>query len=113
MELIIAGHSTLELVFIPPGEFLMGSSNQLFSESPPHRVTFRGGFYLGKYPVTQAQWTAVKESNPSHFATDPDRPVESISWDDAVEFCEMLTHRCGRLIRLPSEAEWEYACRAG
>jgi len=110
---IVAGQTIVELVFIPPGEFLMGSSNMLFSESPAHRVMIRAGFYLGRYLVTQAQWTAVKESNPSHFATCADRPVDSISWEDATSFCQMLTDRCGRRIRLPSEAEWEYACRAG
>jgi formylglycine-generating enzyme required for sulfatase activity len=113
MASIVTGQTIVELVFIPPGEFLMGSSNMLFSESPAHRAMIRAGFYLGTYPVTQAQWTAVKESNPSHFATCADRPVDSISWEDATSFCQMLTDRCGRRIRLPSEAEWEYACRAG
>ncbi|MHC5537251.1 formylglycine-generating enzyme family protein [Singulisphaera rosea] len=113
MEKIIAGSSAIELVFIPPGEFIMGSNNETFSEAPPHRVEIRQGFYLGRYPITQEQWVAVKGGNPSRFAECPDHPVESVSWDDGVKFCDVLTLRNGYPIRLPSEAEWEYACRAG
>src|SRR5262249_9745907 len=78
---------------------------------PQHRVTLRA-FYLGIYPVTQAQWDAVMASNPSHFKG-PDRPVESVPWDDCEAFCRKLTELTGHLCRLPTEAEWEYACRAG
>ncbi|NEQ10913.1 MAG: formylglycine-generating enzyme family protein, partial [Moorea sp. SIO4E2] len=114
----------LEMVYIPAGRFLMGSpksekgSND--SERPQHQVTIQP-FFLGKYPVTQAQWRAVAKlpkvnrdlkPDPSHFKGD-NRPVEQVSWDDAVEFCVRLSKHTGTEYRLPSEAEWEYACRAG
>ena len=113
---------TLDLAYIPGGEFLMGSLQGEDSEleKPQHEVTVRP-FFMGKYPVTQAQWRAVaslprvKRSlklYPSHF-TGNDRPIEFISWDDAMEFCQRLSRETGREYRLPSEAEWEYACRAG
>jgi formylglycine-generating enzyme required for sulfatase activity len=106
-------------VQIRGGSFDMGS-NERESEKPVHRVTVRD-FFMGKYPVTQAQWRAVAklkqqqrklDPDPSHFKGD-DRPVEQVSWDDAVEFCDRLTAHTGKRYRLPSEAEWEYACRAG
>src|SRR5262249_11702166 len=102
-----------ELVAIPPGEFRMGSDNEFFSEAPAHPVRIRGGFLLGKYPVTQAQWLAVMGDNPSAFRDSPDHPVDTVSWDQAMGFCRRLSDQSGRRVRLPSEAEWEYACRAG
>jgi formylglycine-generating enzyme required for sulfatase activity len=104
---------TVEHVHIPPGEFLMGSGNQFFSESPAHPVSIRSGFLLGKSPVTQAQWLAVNGDNQSAFCDLPDHPVDSVTWDKAVAFCRRLSDLSGRPVRLPSEAEWEYACRAG
>jgi len=114
----------LEIVAIPEGSFLMGSpkdeTERHISESPQHRVTVQS-FLIGKYPVTQAQWQAVAslplvntelKPNPYHFKGE-DRPVEQVSWYDAVEFCDRLSQKTGRQYRLPSEAEWEYACRAG
>ncbi|MEM9276644.1 MAG: formylglycine-generating enzyme family protein [Cyanobacteria bacterium P01_F01_bin.143] len=115
----------LEMIAIPDGEFLMGSPNRVNyknskSEKPQHRVTATG-FYMGKYPVTQSQWKAVAfmpkveielSFDPSHFRG-KDLPVESISWIEAVEFCRRLSKQKGKEYRLPSEAEWEYACRAG
>jgi len=80
-------------------------------ESPQHQVTVPS-FFMSKYPVTQAQYQVIIGKNPSNFKGD-DRPVEQVSWDDAVEFCKQLSQRTGRPYRLPSEAEWEYACRAG
>jgi formylglycine-generating enzyme required for sulfatase activity len=89
-------------------------------EGPQHPVRVQP-FLMGKYPVTQAQWKAVEalpkserdlESDPANFKGD-NRPVEQVSWDDAVEFCQRLSKHTGREYRLPSEAEWEYACRAG
>jgi formylglycine-generating enzyme required for sulfatase activity len=77
-----------------------------------HEVTISKAFYLGAYEVTQAQWKAVMGSDPSEFKGD-DNPVEMVSWDDAMEFCRRLSGRTGRRFRLPTEAEWEYACRAG
>ncbi|TAF68873.1 MAG: tetratricopeptide repeat protein, partial [Oscillatoriales cyanobacterium] len=100
----------LEMVYIPGGSFQMGSSENS-SEQPVHPVTVQP-FYLGKYPITQAQWEAVMGNNPSDFKG-AKRPVENVSWDEAVEFCRKLTQKTGKTYRLPSEAEWEYACRAG
>jgi len=108
---------TLDLVRIPAGQFLMGSPDSEKSrddnESPQHRVMVPE-FWLGKYPITQAQYQAIMGTNPSCFAENgANRPVEQVSWLDAVAFCEKLSQTTGRTYRLPSEAEWEYACRAG
>jgi formylglycine-generating enzyme required for sulfatase activity len=115
---------SLEMVLIPGGSFEMGAAeNEAEShedELPQHLVTVPT-FFMGRYPITQAQWRAVAalpqeeialETDPSHFKGD-DRPVEQVSWHEAVEFCQRLSRRTGRDYRLPSEAEWEYACRAG
>jgi len=114
----------LEIVAIPEGSFLMGSpeteEGHFYDESPQHQVTLES-FFIGKYPVTQAQWQAVAalplvktkfKLYPSNFKG-AYRPVEKVSWYDAVEFCARLSQKTGRQYRLPSEAEWEYACRAG
>jgi formylglycine-generating enzyme required for sulfatase activity/tRNA A-37 threonylcarbamoyl transferase component Bud32 len=114
--------ATLERVYIPGGKFLMGSPDgEGFNwEKPQHQVTI-APFYMSKYPVTQAQWRSVASLSqkqrkldlaPSHFKGD-NRPVEQVSWLDAVEFCDRLSKSTGDVYRLPSEAEWEYACRAG
>jgi formylglycine-generating enzyme required for sulfatase activity/tRNA A-37 threonylcarbamoyl transferase component Bud32 len=100
----------LEMVSIPGGTFQMGSSESS-SEQPVHQVTVKP-FFMSKYPITQAQWQAVKGNNPSSFPG-AKRPVENVSWQDAVEFCAKLSRKTGKNYRLPSEAEWEYACRAG
>ena len=104
---------TLELVRIPGGEFLMGSPEGEGSdnEKPQHKVTVPE-FWMGKYPVTQAQYSAVIGKNPSHFKG-KNLPVEQVNWNDAIEFCKRLSRKTGKSYRLPSEAEWEYACRAG
>jgi len=96
----------LELVFIVPGEFLMGSTDGDDDEKPVHRVQLTKGFWMGKYEVTQEQWKTMMGNNPSQFKQ-PQNPVEQVSWKDALEFCRKAGGR------LPSEAEWEYACRAG
>ena len=105
----------LEMVSIPGGSFLMGSpkseEGRRNNESPQHRVKVPP-FFLGKYLVTQQQYEAVMGNNPSHFKG-ANRPVEYVNWDDATEFCKRLSHLTGKIYRLPSEAEWEYACRAG
>ncbi|MEG4987605.1 formylglycine-generating enzyme family protein [Microcoleus sp. BR0-C5] len=105
----------LEMVGIPGGTFMMGSpSNETGRydyESPQHPVTVPA-FFAGKYPITQAQWQAMMGNNPSNFKGEK-RPVENVSWDDAVEFCSQLWQKTGKKYRLLSEAEWEYACRAG
>lgn len=110
---IVAAGEVVELLPVPPGEFRMGSDNELFSEAAVRVVHLRSGFLLGKYPVTQAQWQAVMGSNPSVFRDASDHPVDSVSWDQALEFCRYLSVQSGHRVRLPSEAEWEYACRAG
>lgn len=103
----------LEMIYVPGGKFLMGSPDGHGEERerPQHAVTVPG-FYLGKYQVTQAQWQAVMGSNPSNFKGER-LPVECVSWEDAKAFCAKLKTLMGRDYRLPSEAEWEYACRAG
>lgn len=114
----------LDLVKIPGGRFRMGSPNsesdRYEDEGPQHGVQI-SGVWIGEYPVTQAQWRAVAalpkverdlDADPANFKGD-NRPVEKVSWDEAVEFCQRLSRHSGRDYRLPSEAEWEYACRAG
>ncbi|MEO0869741.1 MAG: formylglycine-generating enzyme family protein [Cyanobacteria bacterium J06642_11] len=113
---------SLEMVLIHEGTFMMGSPKDqgYDSERPQHEVTIRP-FLMGKYPVTQEQWRTVAalpkierdlKAAPSSFKGD-NHPVERVSWYDAVEFCKRLSKKTGREYRLPSEAEWEYACRAG
>ncbi len=113
---------SLDLVMIPGGSFMMGSPNGQGDEDerPQHTVTVKP-FLMGKYPITQAQWRAVAalpkvqqdlKPAPSNFKGD-NLPVEQVSWHDAVEFCQRLSKHTNREYRLPSEAEWEYACRAG
>src|SRR5262245_7900320 len=113
MTFLDLGGTLIELVPIPPGTFLMGSPNVLFSEAPPHEVTIAHACALGKFPVTQRQWQFVTGTHPAHFRISPEHPVDSVSWTDATHFCDVLSRRCGLVVRLPSEAEWEYACRAG
>jgi formylglycine-generating enzyme required for sulfatase activity/uncharacterized caspase-like protein len=109
------GGVKLEMVAIPSGEFMMGSpgSQGGTDEHPQHQVRIDYWFYLGKFEVTQAQWRAVMGTNPSHFKDCDECPVEEVSWSDAAEFCRKLSAATGREYRLPSEAEWEYAARAG
>jgi formylglycine-generating enzyme required for sulfatase activity len=113
------------MVFIPPGTFRMGSpTNEVDRwgwEGPQTAVTTSRGFWMGKYEVTQGEYLAVTGSNPSWFTGDTNRPVQVVSWYDATSYCATLTQRerlAGRIAtnsvyRLPTEAEWEYACRAG
>ena len=107
----LPGGITLEMIKIPAGSYLMGSGES-DSEKPQHQVNLQK-FYLGKYPITQEQYQAIMETNPSRFKDNPKNPVECVSWDDAQEFCQKLSEKTGRKYRLSSEAEWEYACRAG
>jgi formylglycine-generating enzyme required for sulfatase activity len=124
---------SLDMIYIPAGSFMMGTedaeierlvkkdgSDWFRNEKPQHQVNVPA-FRMGKYLITQAQWKAVAalpqinrelKPEPSHFKGD-NRPVEQVSWYDAVEFCDRLSKKTGKEYRLPSEAEWEYACRAG
>jgi formylglycine-generating enzyme required for sulfatase activity len=109
---------TMELVYIKPGTFVMGGESTTDGrfqcvEVPKHEVTLTCGFYLGKYEVTQAQYQAVMGSNPSRSTTGPDCPVDNVSEADALTFCGKLAEQTGHDVRLPTEAEWEYASRAG
>jgi formylglycine-generating enzyme required for sulfatase activity len=109
----------LDMVLIPAGEFMMGSpesdKDTVHHEKPQHRVRITKPFYLGKYLVTQAQWEAVMGNNPSYFKG-PRNPVEDVSWEDCRGFVEKLNAKSppgeGKF-QLPTEAQWEYACRAG
>jgi formylglycine-generating enzyme required for sulfatase activity len=101
----------LELVSIPSGSFNMGS-NDYGDEKPIHSVKL-SAFKIGKYPITQKQYQAVIGNNPSYFKGDENCPVERVSWHEAVAFCDKLSTLTGRTVNLPSEAQWEYACRAG
>jgi formylglycine-generating enzyme required for sulfatase activity len=104
----------LEMATIPGGTFMMGSPENekaRSSDESLHQVRVPS-FFMGKYSVTQAQYEAIMRTNPSRFKGS-NRPVEGVSWNNAVAFCEKLSQRAGKNYRLPSEAEWEYACRAG
>jgi formylglycine-generating enzyme required for sulfatase activity len=106
----------LEMIILPTGNFLMGTlsldHNYPRDEKPSHKVNLNS-FAIGKYPVTQSQYQAVMGNNPSHFSYNPQNPVEQVSWNDAQAFCKKLSQIIGKTYRLPTEAEWEYACRAG
>jgi len=105
----------MKFALIQPGEFLMGSpANEADrdTDETQHRVRLTKPFFMGTTEVTQGQWRAVMGNAPSHFKGD-DLPVENVSWDEAVEFCRKLSAKEGKRYRLPTEAEWEYACRAG
>ncbi|UCG46138.1 MAG: formylglycine-generating enzyme family protein, partial [Phycisphaerales bacterium] len=116
MAVDLGGGVKLELVRIAAGQFFMGSPagepGREVDEGAMHRVWISKPFYMGKFEVTQAQYEAVTGERPSHFDGN-DLPVDSVSWDDAVRFCESLSQKEGRRYRLPTEAEWEYACRGG
>jgi len=115
----------LRFVWLPPGQFVMGSPasemDRESDEGPQTRVTLTWGFFIGRYPVTQGEYLSVIGSNPSSFTGDMNRPVEETSWNDATNYCAQLTAQelaAGRLpagwaYRLPTEAEYEYASRAG
>jgi uncharacterized protein (TIGR02996 family) len=105
----------MKFAWIPPGVFLMGSPEtepDREDNETQHGVRLTKGLWLGVYPVTQAQWQTVLGNNPSQFQGE-NLPVEQVSWHDSQEFCAKLAPRDGRRYELPTEAEWEYACRAG
>jgi formylglycine-generating enzyme required for sulfatase activity len=102
---------SLDLVSIPSGEFLMGDDRHHPDEQPIHQVKIPS-FHIGKYPITQAQYRSIMGENQG-FGLGADYPIEQISWHDALDFCTKLSQQTGRTYTLPSEAQWEYACRAG
>ncbi len=114
---VLPGKVPLEMVWCPPGTFMMGApTNEQDSdarEAPQHQVTLTHGFWMGKYEVTQAQWLAVMGSKPSNHTGDLSLPVEPVSWDDCQKFATALNALGQGTFRLPTEAEWEYAYRAG
>jgi formylglycine-generating enzyme required for sulfatase activity len=109
---VMSNQLGMEFVYIPSGSFVMGSDKGTADERPARRVMIRKGFYMGRYEITQAQWRMVMGDNPSNFKGD-DLPVEQVSWTDAQSFIKKLNERNDAFIyRLPTEAEWEYACHA-
>lgn len=105
----------IRMVRIPRGTFLMGSDTEAEhgeDEGPQHDVAL-SEFWIGQYEITQRQWMAVMGNNPSYFKENEYLPVESLEWKDADLFCKKLSKKTGRHYRLPTESEWEYACRAG
>lgn len=116
-EIFTSSSTGMEFILIPAGEFDMGSDSEdkvsSDSKSLAHRVTIRNPFYMGRSPVTQKQWKRIMGNNPSHFKGDV-RPVEMVSWYQVQEFVRRLNEKEGtEKYRLPSEAEWEYGCKAG
>ncbi|MBP5285336.1 MAG: formylglycine-generating enzyme family protein [Kiritimatiellae bacterium] len=112
---VLPGGATMELVWCPPGKFAMGSPPDeigRLDDEPLHQVTITRGFWLGKYEVTQRQWESVMRNNHSRFKG-KDNPVENISWHDCETFVHRINAVLGGAARFPTEAEWEYACRAG
>jgi formylglycine-generating enzyme len=106
----------MKFVWIPSGTFMMGSPREekdRDANEAPHKVRLTRGFYMSVYAVTQEQWQAVMGNNPSHFKDEHNLPVENVSWDDCQEFIKKLREQDKKPYRLPNEAEWEYACRAG
>jgi len=116
LTLDVGGGVTMKMVLIRPGKFMMGSPDsekgRVVHEGPQHEVTISKPFYMGVTEVTQGQYEAIMGKNPSGWkgATNP---VENVSWDDVAQFCKKLSEKTRQAVRLPTEAEWEYACRAG
>ena len=111
----LPGGAEMEMIYCAPGSFMMGSPEDeegRYDGETQHKVTLTRGFWLGKYPVTQSQWKSVMRGNPSDFEGDAN-PVDSVSWDDCKEFIKKINSRFNFTARFPTEAEWEYACRAG
>jgi formylglycine-generating enzyme len=106
----------MKFAWIPPGTFMMGSPDgekERERSETQHKVTLTKGFYMGVYTVTQEQWKEVIGYTPSRFTGAMNLPVESVSWDECQEFVKKLREKDKKLYRLPTESEWEYACRAG
>jgi formylglycine-generating enzyme required for sulfatase activity len=116
LKLDLGGGVSMRLVEVPAGKFTMGAAlndpDRQPNEMPTHEVTISRAFFMGAYEVTQQQYKQVMGENPSKFQR-PDGPVDRVTWGDTVEFCKKMSAAVGRTVRLPTEAEWEYACRAG
>jgi len=116
LTLDLGKQATMKLALVPAGKFLMGSpgdeAGRDEDEGPPRGVVISRPFYMGIHEVTQGQYEAVMGDNPSKFI-DAAKPVESVSWEEAVEFCRKLSRKTHQSVALPTEAQWEYACRAG
>ena len=111
----LPGGATMDFIWCEPGKFEMGSpldETGRFDNETRHTVTLTKGFWLGKCEVTQRQWESVMRNNHSRFKN-PENPVENVSWHDCVTFIKRINSTLGGVARLPTEAEWEYACRAG
>jgi formylglycine-generating enzyme required for sulfatase activity len=106
----------MKFVWIPPGSFVMGSPKEeklRGNDETQHKVTLTKGFYMGMYTVTQEEWKEIMGKNPSFFKGEKNLPVETVSWEECQEFIKKLRDKDKKPYRLPTEAEWEYACRAG
>jgi len=115
-EKVIKNSIGMTFVYIPPGTFMMGSppyEKYRNDNETQHKVTISKGFYMQSTQVTQGQWKAVMGNNPSYFKNGDNYPVETVSWNDTQEFIKKLNSKDNKGYRLPTEAEWEYACRAG
>jgi formylglycine-generating enzyme required for sulfatase activity len=116
LVLDLGNNVTMKLALIPAGKFIMGSpdseKDRSTAEGPQREVTISKPFYMGVFEVTQEQYEQVMGKNPSAFKG-AKNPVETVSWEDAVEFCKKLSAKTGKTVSLPTEAQWEYACRAG
>ncbi len=114
---LVASGQTFELVGLPPGQFVMGSGadepDRLAQEGPRQTITLSRGFFIGRVPVTQAQYRAIMGNNPSRAGGPDDGPVNQVTFRRALEFCRRLSEQTGHSVVLPTEAQWEYACRAG
>ena len=124
-QILLPGGVTMSFAWCPPGSFQMGSREGSEDEKPVHQEVLKMGFWMGIHPVTQGQWKAVMGNNPSHFTgsfkswwlgrrySGDRRPVEQVSWDDTAKFRAVVKQKSGFDLRLPTEVEWEYACRGG
>jgi formylglycine-generating enzyme required for sulfatase activity len=108
LDVPLPGGVSMTFVKVPSGTFMMGDADN----GPVHQVAITQGFWLAATEITQAQWAAVMQKNPSHFRGDPNLPVEQVSWEDSMVFARALVAPDGLEPDLPTEAEWEYACRA-
>lgn len=115
-SVMIESAAEMQFVLVPPGEFSMGSPEDVIGREPQevlHPVRITRAFQMGRTEVTQAQWVKIMGTNPSLFSDCDNCPVENVSWFDVQEFIARLNDETGESFRLPTEAEWEYACRAG